>query len=454
MSIIYLRDLTIADAKTSWPWRNDADVWQYTGSRPDRAITEAIETAWLEEALQRPNERRYAICLTDTHEYIGNVQLTHITARGAQVHLFIGVKQYWGSGYGRQAIAALLQLIDHLPESEVLYLQVHPDNTAAIRLYQHAGFVPVGHISSQQLLMERRKPSESNPTLSVFMMSYNHAAFIGQALQGVFDQQVDFPIEIVLGDDASTDDTRAVIFRYYQQRPWLFRLILHDMNIGACFNQMVVFKTCKKTNAKYIAICEGDDYWTDPMKLHKQVSLLESNPQYSLCFHDAWLLLNKSGTMQTYGLFRQDIYKTVDILKTGAFIPSLSIVFRVEGFDFPSWFSRTSIGDIALVLMNSLQGDIILLREKMGVYRKHEKGVSVEMEANQIQLSLESVKLLHYFNLHTQFEYDHIIQEVNKATLYRMKHFVAYQNTSDTRPLRQKLVSPDFWRRKIRELIS
>lgn len=295
---------------------------------------------------------------------------------------------------------------------------------------------------------------DTQPMVAVWMVTYNHEAYIAQAIEGVLMQQTNFAVQLFIGDDASTDATTSICKAYQEKHPEKITLLQHPENIGSIQNAKSVYEACLNSGAKYMAMCEGDDYWTNTQKLQKQVDLLEAHPQYSLCFHDAWLLMNKSGTMHEYAAYPQDTYDTVAVLIKGAFIPTLSIVCRVEGLNFPNWFSRTSIGDIAFVLMNSLQGDIILLREKMGVYRKHEKGVSVEMEANQIQLSLESVKLLHYFNLHTQFEYDHIIQEVNKATLYRMKHFVAYQNTSDTRPLRQKLVSPDFWRRKIRELIS
>lgn len=292
------------------------------------------------------------------------------------------------------------------------------------------------------------------PTVAVYMICYNCEAYIAQAIEGVLMQQTHFAVKLFIGDDASTDNTAGICKSYQAQYPDRIELIQHPKNVGAVQNAQSVYKACFSSGAAYIAMCEGDDYWTDPLKLQKQVNLLDANPQYALCFHEAVLLNMQKGALETYAQYHQDVYATKEVLQIGAFVPTLSIVFRTAGFQFPDWYFKVSIGDIALVLMNSLKGDIVLLREKMGVYRKHEKGMSIEMEANQIQLSLESVKLLHYFNLHTQFKYDHIIQEVNTATLYRMKHFVAYQNTSDTRPLRQKLVSPDFWRRKIRELIS
>lgn len=435
---IYLRPLTLADAGTSWQWRNDADVWQYTGSRPDQEITEAIETAWLEKALQRPDERRYAICLTDTHEYIGNVQLTHITARGAQVHLFIGAKQYWGKGYGRQAIAALLQMIDHLPESERLYLQVHPDNTAAIRLYEAAGFVHVGQINSHQLLMEKRKASESAITLSVFMMSYNHASFIGQALQGVFDQQVDFPIEIVLGDDASTDDTRAVIFRYYQQRPWLFRLLLPNHNSGAVHNQWQVFDACR---GEYIAMLEGDDYWTHPHKLQTQVTYLQQQPTCSICFHNAKIVDGNHTPVGYSNVPEQPVDTQFDDLAKGEYIYTATCVFRSQYLQQYPREGRPYMNNYTLDLFNAQFGSIHYINEVWSVYRQHMGGtwsmkprlqtLLAQLPTYEYYLTLFGKKHAHHFINHLRVITHDILQlsyakEGMTTKAYAIKKYVQY----------------------------
>lgn len=294
----------------------------------------------------------------------------------------------------------------------------------------------------------------ANIDLAIFIITYNHENYINAAIDGVLKQSTDFNIKLFIGDDASTDGTRNIIEKYAADYPNLIELILHPSNIGAVQNAKSVFEACLASGAKYIALCEGDDYWTDPMKLQKQFYLLESNPQYSLCFHEAWLLMEISSEMQTYAEYKQDTYSTVDVLKNGAFVPTLSIVFRTKGFYFTEWHFRISIGDIALVLMNSLHGDIVLIREKMGVYRKHNKGMSVQMEVNQIQLALESVKLLHYFNLHTDFVFDEFIQKANVDRLCHLKHFVQYKNTRDTRPLMRKIWAPDFWLRKITEVTA
>ena len=290
------------------------------------------------------------------------------------------------------------------------------------------------------------------PMVAVYMICYNCDAYIAQAIEGVLMQQTDFRVILFIGDDASTDSTASICKSYQAQYPDRIELILHEKNVGAVQNAQSVYKACMASGAAYIAMCEGDDYWTDAHKLQKQVDLLEANPTYAMCFHEAVLLNESTGEEQTYLEYSQVRYNTRDVIALGTFIPTASIVFKTEGFQFPEWYFRISFGDTMLILIASLYGDICLIRKNMAVYRKHQQGMSVEMESNQIQLALESVKLLHYFNLHTNFAYDACIQAANTATLLRFKHYVPYQNTMDTRSLPQKISSADYWQRKAKEL--
>lgn len=120
------------------------------------------------------------------------------------------------------------------------------------------------------------------PLLSVVTVTYNHEPFIAQCIEGVLMQQVSFPIEFIIGEDCSADGTRAICQRYAEQYPELIRLIVSDFNVGGLANERRVMAAAR---GKYIAYCEGDDYWTDPLKLQKQVDFLESHPEYSACFH-------------------------------------------------------------------------------------------------------------------------------------------------------------------------
>ena len=124
---------------------------------------------------------------------------------------------------------------------------------------------------------------KENIIVSIFMLTYNHEKYIAKALDSILKQKVNFPYEIVLGEDCSTDNTREIVLNYAKQYPDKFKLILHETNRGAMYNQNEVFANC---TGKYIAICEGDDYWTDLNKLQKQVDFLEDNIDFSICFTD------------------------------------------------------------------------------------------------------------------------------------------------------------------------
>ena len=140
---IYIRPLEKEDAQTSFRWRNDSDIWKYTGSRPDREITLNIEKEWIESVLRRDDEKRFAICLKDSDEYIGNVQLTNITSKDAEFHIFIGKKQYWGKGIGSSATKLIVEYAFDNLKLGCVYLFVKKENISAIRSYEKVGFSKV-----------------------------------------------------------------------------------------------------------------------------------------------------------------------------------------------------------------------------------------------------------------------------------------------------------------------
>lgn len=138
---------------------------------------------------------------------------------------------------------------------------------------------------------DQRMNKNTDMRVSVFMMAYNHEKFIGQAIESILMQNVDFEFDIVIGEDCSTDKTREIIVHYAQQHPDKIKLILHDKNVGAVANQVAIFNAC---SGKYIAFCEGDDYWIDPNKLQSQVDFMESHSDYVL-IHSNILFVNNQG---------------------------------------------------------------------------------------------------------------------------------------------------------------
>ncbi len=121
-----------------------------------------------------------------------------------------------------------------------------------------------------------------NSLLSVVTVTYNHEPYITKTIEGVLSQQINFPMEFIIAEDCSKDGTRAICNRYALQYPSLIKFITSEANVGAIENER---RAMLVATGKYIAFCEGDDYWTDPLKLQKQVDFLEANPDYSVCFH-------------------------------------------------------------------------------------------------------------------------------------------------------------------------
>ena len=137
---VSLRPLQESDAKTSFRWRNNPDIWQFTGSSPDKYVTEAIELAWIRRVLGSPNELRFAICAGASSEYVGNAQLTSVTEYDAEFHIFIGDVAWHGKGIGSLATQQALEYADSFLRLNEVYLYVHADNTAAINAYFKCGF--------------------------------------------------------------------------------------------------------------------------------------------------------------------------------------------------------------------------------------------------------------------------------------------------------------------------
>lgn len=134
--------------------------------------------------------------------------------------------------------------------------------------------------------------------VSICCLTYNHAPYIRECLDGFLMQQVDFPIEIIIHDDASTDGTQDILREYQEKYPDLFHLILQTENQYSKGKNVVLDYIYPQIKGKYVASCEGDDYWIDPHKLQKQVGFLEAHPDYSVCCHCIKLYIQNEGVFR------------------------------------------------------------------------------------------------------------------------------------------------------------
>ncbi|GAB3323475.1 glycosyltransferase [Larkinella ripae] len=254
--------------------------------------------------------------------------------------------------------------------------------------------------------------------VSVCVPTYNHERFITQTLEGAVMQKTAFPFEIVIGDDGSTDGAPAIIRDYAERYPTLIRAHLHPHNLGpqeprefaGRNNVLGLLKDCR---GDYVALCEGDDYWTDPLKLQKQVDFLDANPDYSICHHNLRVIYEDGSPEHLFNSPDQKTGSTLeDVLEDRWFIGTASTLYRniFKDQEFADWHHRAASGDWALVIQLAAQGKIHYLNEIMGIYRKHRGGLSnVHSDVNRFFLNNRRA-MFEAVNAWTQYRYDATLQ--------------------------------------------
>lgn len=242
--------------------------------------------------------------------------------------------------------------------------------------------------------------------VSVCMIAYNHEKYIVQAVESALMQQTDFDYEIVIGEDCSTDGTRALLVNLQKEHPGKIRLLLPERNLGMMPNFIATLKACR---GQYIALLEGDDFWTHPHKLQKQADFLDANPDFVMCVHKVEVQ-DEAGNRSCANTEQPDVVYVKDIITRDWFIMTCSITFRNGLVTYPKWFYRVRNGDYALQLLVSHHGLTRYLPEVMGVYRRHSGGASAALQ-NYSLLCRSLLFLFIHFNRHSGYKYRHIIRK-------------------------------------------
>jgi glycosyltransferase involved in cell wall biosynthesis len=229
----------------------------------------------------------------------------------------------------------------------------------------------------------------SAPKVSVFVLTHNHAAWIGQALDSAVAQRAPFSFEILVADDFSTDGTREVVREYERRHPELVRTFLPERNLGVAGIWLTAARQCR---GEYIALLEGDDHWTSAEKLARQVPLLDANPDWASCFHRATLFHDdgrRPPRPATPG-FDRDVFVLDDLIRAN-FIPFLTVMFRRDALaTIPKWLFSYPWFDWLFHIYCARRGAIGFLDEDMAAYRVHERGNwSARSRADQLELDLE-----------------------------------------------------------------
>jgi glycosyltransferase involved in cell wall biosynthesis len=215
-----------------------------------------------------------------------------------------------------------------------------------------------------------------DPFVSICCITYNHENYIREAIESFLMQETDFPFEVIIHDDASTDSTADIIREYEEKYPDIIIPIYQTENQHSKGKRATLF-TFKAARGKYIALCEGDDYWIDPLKLQKQVTEMEKHPECYISFHPAirrWV--GESGRDEIYCLYSDKItiFSTEEvILGRGGFMPTASIVLHKSAIpriiSFFDIAKEAPVGDYYMQVIGAEHGGALYLSDIMSVYR-------------------------------------------------------------------------------------
>jgi len=251
----------------------------------------------------------------------------------------------------------------------------------------------------------------NDPKVSICIFSYNFALYISQALESVLQQNTNFDFEIVIGDDCSTDNTRAIIAAFQEKHPRKIVLAYSDTNQGGTRNWIQTMNACK---GKYIALLDGDDYFIDEYKLQKQVDLMESDDQCVLCFHAVDEVYDNIDGMNKTVRFEKHKFELEDFLSIGWFIRTGSTMFRngILPTQPPEWvFNFPYRYDTILHVFLGLKGHAIYIDEVMSIWRKHHTGMSGHLLKNTIENVHTEVAMAMQLNRYTGLKYNKVVRK-------------------------------------------
>ncbi len=265
--------------------------------------------------------------------------------------------------------------------------------------------------------------TKTNDTLvSICCAAYNQESYIGQCIDSFVKQITTFRFEILIHDDASTDNTAAIIKKYEQQYPDLIKPIYQIENQYSKGIKITPEIQFPRSKGKYLAHCEGDDYWTDPFKLQKQVDFMESNPDYGLVYSKVIYYYQEKNkfSRKSWGGPAIEFNELIE----GNKIPTLTTLFRSELFgqylkEIRPEIHNWKMGDYPIWLFMSLKSKIFFMDEVSGVYRVLNESVSHSSDFNKLEQFCKSyfdIKV--FFHLYGNIAFDK--QKMNDALLSRL----------------------------------
>lgn len=265
-------------------------------------------------------------------------------------------------------------------------------------------------------ITEQVWPEGTRPLVCTRTMAYMQEKFIRQCLEGILIQRTTFPVQVVIHDDASTDATPDIIREYETKYPQLIKVVYQKENSHSKPDKIQRRAEVMRLSqeGRYSAICEGDDYWTDPLKLQKQVAILESDPSVSGVFHfTEQRFEGMQGTGHLFGSHEGKLRFTVeDTISELALFHFAAFIYRSSAFSVPYWFSKVPSGDMALFSIVAGSGDLVCIPEIMSVYRKHPGGITTNAINKGTSYHWHRILLWLFMDRHFKYRYTAKCQEL------------------------------------------
>ena len=268
-------------------------------------------------------------------------------------------------------------------------------------------------------VIEYDSNTSGGPLVSVIVVTFQHSRYIRKCLDGIVMQVTDFPIEVIVGEDSSTDDTREICIEYAEKYSDKIRLFLHNRenNIvidGRPTGRFNFLYNLSKSKGKYIALCEGDDYWTDPLKLQKQVDFLEANEEFSGCFHNTLKFNETEGKLQPipYRTYDKKKFTFKDTISEISPFHTSSFLFRNDALFFLDDYKNIQSGDMALFSTIAMSGYLFLIDELMSVYRINTGGLTRTIDNKNYHEN--RIILMDYLSKISDDKYSDTIAKVRK----------------------------------------
>lgn len=249
--------------------------------------------------------------------------------------------------------------------------------------------------------------------VSISCLTYNHEKYIRQCLDGFVMQKTTFRFEAIVHDDASTDRTAEIVREYADKYPDIIKPIFETENQYSKGNGILENIMVSNLRGKYVAICEGDDYWIDPLKLQKQFDYMESHPNCSLCFHPDYCLISDGRLIPHIPRLKKKFYSVKGILWRGAeFVATNSMFFHRKYYlnydERPDFWKYSPVGDAPLTYYLALNGQVGYLDDVFSVYRIQSSGswTSRHKSVSKLWSSTKSALIMYKrFDVYTKDEY-------------------------------------------------